>query len=111
STIPFARLRQEQRPRKYAFIKIVNILINIFITWFYVAWCPKHVSETDNGFFNLIYNTHTNPVVHVMLANLIASAFTLVLLTNEIKQIKFHFNTQLWKEMIIYSMPLIIAGM
>jgi O-antigen/teichoic acid export membrane protein len=111
STIPFARLRQEQRPRKYAFIKIANILINIFVTWFYIVWCPKHVSENSNSFFSFIYSPATNPVVYVVIANLLASAFTLVLLTNEIKQIKFRFNTHLWKQMIIYSMPLIIAGM
>jgi len=111
STIPFARLRQEQRPVKYAFIKIANILINIIVTWFYIVWCPRHVASNDNSFFILIYSPHTNPVVYVVLANLLASAFTLVLLANEIKQIKFRFNTVLWKQMIIYSMPLIIAGM
>jgi O-antigen/teichoic acid export membrane protein len=42
--IPFAKLRQEGRPRKFAFINIVSIFINIFVTWFYVAWCPKHIS-------------------------------------------------------------------
>jgi len=111
ATIPFARLRQEQRPRKYAFIKIVGILFNIFVTWFYVAWCPKHLSANSNSIFNLIYSPHTNPVVYVLIANLIQNIFTLMLLGNEIKQIKFRFNTELWKQMMIYSMPLIIAGM
>jgi len=111
ATIPFARLRQEQRPRKYAFIKIAGILINIFVTWFYVAWCPKHLSANSNSIFNLIYSPHTNPVVYVLIANLIQNIFTLILLGNEIKQIKFRFNTELWKQMMIYSMPLIIAGM
>jgi O-antigen/teichoic acid export membrane protein len=111
STIPFARLRQEQRPRKYAFIKIAGILINIFVTWFYVAWCPRHLSVNSDSFFNLIYSSHTNPVVYVVLANLLQNIFTLLLLGNEIKQIKLRFNTKLWKDMIMYSMPLIIAGM
>ena len=111
STIPFAKLRQEQRPRKFAFIKIAGILINIFVTWFYVAWCPKHVDVNANSFLNIIYDPSTNPVVYVVFANLIQSAFTLLFLSNEIKQIRFKFNTQLWKEMMIYSLPLVIAGM
>jgi O-antigen/teichoic acid export membrane protein len=111
STIPFAKLRQEQRPRKFAFIKIAGILINIFVTWFYVAWCPRHVDVHANSFLNIIYDPGTNPVVYVVLANLIQSAFTLLLLGNEIKQLRFHFNTRLWKEMMVYSLPLVIAGM
>ena len=111
STIPFAKLRQEQRPRKFAFIKIAGILINIAVTWFYVAWCPKHVDSKANSFLNIIYDPSTNPVIYVVLANLIQSAFTLLLLSSEIKQVRFNFNTKLWKEMMIYSLPLIIAGM
>ena len=111
TTIPFARLRQEQRPRKYAFIKIAGIFINVVVTWFYVAWCPKHVQANTNNFFILIYDPKTNPVVYVMLANLFQAGFTLLLLWNELKQIRFKFNAELWKKMMLYSMPLIIAGM
>ncbi|WP_231402207.1 oligosaccharide flippase family protein [Panacibacter microcysteis] len=111
STIPFAKLRQEQRPRKYAFIKIAGILINIAVTWFYVAWCPKHVNTDANSFLNILYSPQTNPVVYVLLANLIQSVFTLVLLTGEIKQVSFNFSSRLWKEMMLYSLPLVVAGM
>ncbi len=108
--IPLAKLRQEQRPRKYAFVQIGGILMNVFITWFYIAWCPKHY-EPGNLFLSLVYNENTNPVVYVMLANLFQSAFTLLLLLKEVKAVRFSFNFSLWKQMIIYSMPLIIAGM
>lgn len=111
TTIPFAKLRQEQRPKKFAFIKIAGVVFNIFVTWFYVAWCPKHVDPNENSFLNIIYDPTTNPVVYVLLANLIQSAFTLLLLGNEIKLVQFNFNVQLWKEMMIYSLPLVIAGM
>lgn len=111
STIPFAKLRQDGRPRMYAVIKIAGILFNILVTWFYVAWCPKNVKTGDNSFLIFLYNPSTNPVVYVMLANVIQSAFTLLLLSKEIKKIHFNFNTKLWKEMIIYSLPLIIVGM
>jgi O-antigen/teichoic acid export membrane protein len=109
--IPFAKLRQEGRPRMYAFINISGILINIFVTWFYVAYCPKHVQPDDNSLLVLIYNPATNPVVYVMIANLIKSVFVLLLLSKEIRQIRFNFNTKLWKEMMIYALPLIIVGM
>ncbi|NNV56535.1 oligosaccharide flippase family protein [Limnovirga soli] len=111
SIIPFARLRQEGRPRKFAFIKIAGIFINIFFTWFFIVYCPQHVTPKSNSIFLLVYNKNTNPVVYVMLANLLQAVFTLVLLGSEIKAIRFNFNTRLWKQMMLYSMPLIIAGM
>ena len=46
-----------------------------------------------------------------MLANLIQNIFTLLLLSKEMKGIKMNFNVGLWKEMMIYSLPLVIAGM
>lgn len=109
--IPFARLRQEGRPRKFAFINIGSILINVFFTWFFIVYCPAHAAGNSNSFLNIIYSKNTNPVVYVLLANLLQSLFTLVLLAKEIKAIRFNFNTKLWKEMMIYSLPLVIAGM
>lgn len=109
--IPFAKLRQEQRPRKYALIKVGGILINIFFTWFFVGYCPSHSHTVSNSFLIFIYNPTVNPIVYVMIANLIQSVFTLVLLSSEISAIKWKFNFALWKEMIIYSLPLIIVGM
>jgi O-antigen/teichoic acid export membrane protein len=111
STIPFAKLRLEERPRKYALVKVGGILINIFFTWFFVGYCPSHAEQVSNSFLIFIYNPNINPIVYVLIANLIQSVFTLILLSSEISQIKFKFNFALWKEMVIYSLPLIIVGM
>jgi O-antigen/teichoic acid export membrane protein len=46
-----------------------------------------------------------------VLANLIQSAFTLLLLSSEIRQIKLKFDFRLWKEMVKYGAPLIVAGL
>ena len=110
-TIPFAKLRLEERPRKYALLKVGGILINIFFTWFFVGYCPSHPKEVSNSFLIFIYNPDINPIVYVLIANLIQSVFTLILLGGEISMIKWKFNFPLWKEMIIYSIPLVIVGM
>ena len=111
STIPFAKLRLEERPRKYALVKVGGILINIFFTWFFVGYCPSHADQVSNSFLIFIYNPDVNPIVYVLIANLIQSVFTLLLLSSEISEIKLKFNFPLWKEMIIYSLPLVIVGM
>jgi O-antigen/teichoic acid export membrane protein len=111
SIIPFAKLRLEERPRKYALIKVGGILLNIFFTWFFVGYCSSHSETVSNSFLIFIYQNDVNPIVYVLLANLIQSIFTLILLGSEISSIRFNFNYRLWREMIIYSLPLIIVGM
>lgn len=110
SNIPFALLRQQGRPIKFAMIKIAGILINIGITAFFVIYCPRHINDSDKQWIRLLYNPATNPVVYVVLANLLQSVFTLLFLAKEIAAVKFTFNTRLWKEMMIYALPLLIAG-
>lgn len=111
SVIPFAKLRQEGRPRMYAFVNIAGIFVNVFITWFYIMYCPSHVDAGDNNFLTIIYDPSVNPVEYVLVANVIKSAFVLLLLSKEIRQIRFNFNVHLWKDMMLYSLPLIIVGM
>ncbi len=111
STIPFAKLRLEERPRKYALVKVGGILLNIFFTWFFIGYCPAHAEQISHTFIFSFYSNDTNPIVYVLLANLIQSVFTLILLSSEIAAIKFQFNFTLWKQMVIYSLPLVIVGM
>jgi len=114
NAIPFAKLRQENRPIKYAFVNVGGILVNVFFTWFFISYCPDYIAGHPQGLLTslLVYgNPAKNPVTYVMLANVIQSAFTLLLLTAEIKAVRLKFNVALWKEMIVYSYPLIIVGM
>lgn len=106
SRIPFARLRQQGRPKMFAFINVSSIVINMFFVWFFIAYCPKH---TD-GWTSIIYNPQTSPIVYVLLANLIQSVVTLLLLSKQLLAINFQFDTRLWKQMMIYALPLLVAG-
>jgi len=111
STIPFARLRQENRPVKFAAAKIIGIMVNVFLTWFFVSYCSQHAKADANSWVTLFFNPKLNLIVYVVLANLIQSIITLLFLYKEIAQIRFEFDTKLWKQMMIYSLPLVIAGM
>lgn len=111
STIPFARLRQENRPLKFAAAKIIGILANVFLTWFFVSYCSEHAHADANSWVSFFFNPKLNLIVYVVLANLIQSIITLIFLSKEIAQIRFEFDTKLWKQMMIYSLPLVVAGM
>lgn len=111
TTIPFASLRHQGRPKKFAFIKIAGVLINIFFTWFFISYCPNSLEKNGDSWVKWLYDPSYNPVHYVVLANLLQSAFTLLFLFRELSEIKFRFDMRLWKQMMIYSLPLVVAGM
>lgn len=111
SRIPLARLRQQGRPLKFAVVTIAGICFNIFFTWFFIGYCSHAIKQNSNSWVSLFYDTKTNPIVYVVLANLIQAVVTLLLLSSEIAQVRFKFNAKLWKQMMVYSLPLIIVGM
>lgn len=110
ATIPFARLRQEGRPVKYAFVRVGGILINIAATYFFISVCPKMAASNPGGFIAVWYNPDWG-VGYVFIATLIQSIFTLVLLSKELFGFTWRFDKPLWKEMMLYSLPLIVAGL
>jgi O-antigen/teichoic acid export membrane protein len=110
-TLPFARLRHKGKPVKFAFIRLFSILINVGATVFFITYCPGALKEDPNHWVSYFYRTDVNPVVYIIIANLIQSSVTMLLLLGEIGSIQLRFNTKIWKEMMIYALPLIIAGM
>ncbi len=111
STIPFASLRNEGRPLSFAFTKIGSILVNIGFTVFFISYCPAKIQSDPNTWIILIYKPGLNPITYVLIANVLASAFTLLLLRKRLIPKKWKFDFSLWKEMMIYALPMLVAGM
>ncbi len=107
--VPLAKLRQDGRPVKFASIRISSILVNIAFTYFFISVCPKLVAANPNSVIQLFYDKNYG-VGYLIIANLIASFSTLLLLWKEFTAFKWEFNKSLWKEMILYTLPLLIVG-
>jgi O-antigen/teichoic acid export membrane protein len=105
--IPFAWLRATARPMRYAIIKIVNVAVNLGFNVFLLLYL-KDLAE-GNSFFNSIYK-HDFEISYIFISNLIASGLTLLLLLCFYTKIKFKFDAVLWKKMMLYAMPVLIAG-
>ena len=110
NTLPFAKLRQENRPRRYAAARVGGIVINISIVIFFLGVAPGIVQRDPDGWFSLFYSKDFG-LGYYLVGNLCGSLFTLLLLSKEIKQVQFVFDSKLWKEVMHYSMPLIIVGL
>ena len=109
SALPFARLRHEGRPKKFAFIRVASILLNIGVTYFFLSICPRLQKSHPDSVFLIIYSAGFG-VGYVLLANLAASVFQLAVLFRELSQFRWKINRELWKQVVVYSLPLTIAG-
>jgi O-antigen/teichoic acid export membrane protein len=109
SVLPFARLRLQERPRKYAFIKVINVLLTIVIVVYYLRFCPQRYAINPNDPLLLFYNPKIG-IGYYIIANAIAALVTLVLLWDEWKGFRFDFDSALWKQVMQYAYPLVIVG-
>ncbi len=110
NTLPFAKLRQENRPKRYAFARVAGIVINVMVVIFFLGIVPKILESNPDNFLGQIYNKDFG-LGYYLFGNLCGSLFTLLVLSKEIKQIKIRFDFKLWKEVMRYSAPLIIVGL
>lgn len=110
SAIPFARLRQQGRPIKYALIKISNIVIYVVLAYFFISICPALLKKNPESFLLVAYDPEIG-IGYTFIANLMASGATLLLLSKEFLSFRFRFNGKLWREMLAYSWPLLIVGL
>ena len=109
SALPFARLRHESRPRKYAVIRISGILINIGFVYFFLTVCPAMIKKNPNSILHFIYGARLS-VAYVLLANMAASLFQFAALYKEWIVIRLQINKTLWREAVLYALPLTVAG-
>ena len=92
ASISFAKLREQDKAMRFAFIRIVNIMINIGLNLYFIVY-------QEYG------------IAYIFIANLVASVITLIMLFPQMINSSWVFDKKLWKKMMIYALPLLIAGL
>jgi len=108
-SIPFAKLRNENRAVQFTIIKVLNIFTNIGFNLLFLVYLPDAYKDGSDTILLELYNPEIG-VGYAFIANLIASAFTFVLLIPEIFKIRLEFDIELFKRMLKYAYPLVIIG-
>ena len=86
------------------------ILSLISFSCCFVPYILKHSQfESLHPFINLIYQKDIG-IGYIFIANIIASAFTLLVLYKELAEFTFEFDLKLLGRMLRYSAPLIVVG-
>ncbi|SFN95955.1 Membrane protein involved in the export of O-antigen and teichoic acid [Capnocytophaga haemolytica] len=96
--IPFAWLRNKGMSKYYALLRISNVALNLGLNLYYFSDVQVGVPSAHTG------------VWYIFMANMLASLSTLVLVLPIYVKIRFSFDARLWREMMIYAFPVLLAG-
>lgn len=99
SALPLAKLRAEEKAKKFAFIQLTGIAINISLNLIFMLLIFK--PESQNAEVGVRF---------ILIANLVASLIKPAILYKDFITLKWIWNTQLIKTMVKYSFPLALAG-
>lgn len=114
SAIPFASLRARNRPIRFAWVRMVNIAVNIGLNLFFLLLCPYIISHYPGGTLNRLISMFYRPgwgIEYIFISNLIASAITIIMLLPVLSGIDWKMDSRLWRKMLLYAFPLLFAGM
>lgn len=100
--IPFAWLRYNNKPIRYSLVRVLQSLFQTVLTIALFLYIPLSVSQS----FGL-----KEKVSFPFYSNLAASGLGLILLLPVVLKVQFQFSGELFKRMIKYSWPVMIAGL
>lgn len=109
TALPFSFLRYSKKPMRFAALRLINIGANIALNLFFILICPWLWKQAP-GWIAWFYDPDFG-IGYIFLANLFTSALNLLLLLPELHGFKWRFNPKLWREMLVYSAPLLVLGL
>lgn len=102
SSLPLAKLRAEEKPRKFAIIQLTSIGVNIGLNviLLFVLYDPAigAITRPEEG------------ILAILLANLFSSLVKPLMLYKDFLHINWRFDRKLALEMFKYALPVVIAG-
>lgn len=112
--IPFAWLRLQKKAKKFATIRMVNILLNVGLNFFFLWFCKGIYDgkflEGLRPLASFFYDPRVG-VGYIFLANLLANALMLLMLWREFAGFKPSFDTAQFKMLWVYAYPILIMGL
>lgn len=114
AAIPFAQLRLRNQARRFASIRMASIVLNVALNMFFIVVCPDILAGKYLTVLQPLVARLYDPTIgvgYVFLANLAASAFTLLLLAPELLQLRFQLSLAPLRPLLTYAYPIMLMGM
>jgi O-antigen/teichoic acid export membrane protein len=111
SSIPLAKLRDQNRASYFAMVNLVSIFLNVGLNIFWIGYCIPAYHEGVSNIFTEYFFTPTIGVGYVFIANLFASALKFLLLSPIILKAKWKVDFGLLKRMLSYGWPILVGSL
>jgi len=111
AALPFAKLRAEERAKRFAFVRLSQIGLTVVLNLFVFLALPLLHKD---GVLEALPSPAENPfgVSYIFVINLVASGFMILLLLPQLRSIRLKLvDRKLLLKMLAYSSPLVIAGL
>ncbi|MEJ1221540.1 lipopolysaccharide biosynthesis protein [Sediminicola sp. 1XM1-17] len=107
--IPFSWLRANEKPMRYALVKITNVGINLGLNCFFLMILPPIVKSAPDSVLSVLYKPNFE-ISYIFISMLIASGVTLLLMLRLYLRRPYVFDMSIWKSMLKYASPVLVAG-
>ncbi len=112
--IPFAKLRLEKKPSRFAIAKIINVFLlvglNLYFFLFSYWLVTKHITFNFQAITAYIQNSRFG-IEYVFIANLVANAFYLFYFYRILLKWRPTFDRKIFPNMLSYAYPIMITGL
>ena len=107
SAVPFARLRNENKAKRFSFIKIANVCMNVALNLFFLVLIP----DTSLKISAYLFGPQAGLLVWVLISNILSSLLSLLLLLPQIRKMRFEIDWPFFKKMLVYSLPIMMISL
>lgn len=114
NTIPFAKLRAENRAKRFVIIRVTGIFVNISLNLILILLIPYLLKTIPSAEFHRIVNLfydEANKVDYILISNVVSSGLMTLIFLPQLFKINWEFDSVIWRKLLIYAMPLLIAGL
>lgn len=109
TAVAFARLRAEEKPWRFAGIKVVEILATVGMNLFFIVVCRDAFNHDPASALGRLWDPEIG-VGYIFIANLIGSGVKWLLLAPQLRGIGAGFDPALFARMMRYSLPMVVIG-
>lgn len=107
--VPFAYMRAREQPMRYAIVKITNVGLNLGLNIFLLILLPGLATANPGTLLDFIYRPDFE-ISYIFISNLAASGLTLLMIGSLYLRNSYTFDRGLFKRMLGYGIPVMIAG-
>ncbi len=102
AAIPFARLRQENKAKLFTTLRVVSIVANVLLNYFFLWFCPRYLPT--------LYNENIG-IGYIVIANLISNVLVLPFLWRYFVSFQFTLDFGKFKPIFLYAYPILFTGL